>query len=497
MALTFPAAPANGASHTQGGVNFIYNSTVGGWVGAGTGALALPAGTATGQTIHWNGSSWGAGIDSARNILAAQAGTPTLRDDGSTLVQGDIYTNTSLNKVMLWTGSAWVASSIALDDISDVNSTGATTGQVLSWNGASWVPTTVAGGGSTVASGITVTPTGTIAATDVQTALAELDTEKLAAVTTSILLSGTGVVTSPLTIAPLTAADDGKVLTIQADGSVAWEVAAAGGTLTLLTETSTTPTLSTRTYQLVAPGTWVTGNVMNTTAQKFTSTMVFTDPTVGLMSFTDLVGHYGYYAIKFASCTAMTSLSLPVFTKCNGGLSISSNTSLNTLNLPVLTSVVGSGEFGGTSSPAISIGSNPALTTLSFPALTTVTGSSNVIGITSNSALTTISFPALVTATGTFMSIIDVSSCPALSSFIFPTTLKLVKGDIKVIGAALSQASVDSILIRLAALDGTAGTTSYISSTVTLSGGTSSTPSAAGLTAKATLVARGCTVTHN
>jgi hypothetical protein len=64
-------------------------------------------------------------------------------------------------------------------------------------------------------------------------------------------------------------------------------------------------------------------------------------------------------------------------------------------------------------------------------------------------------------------------------------------------GMALNQTSVDGILVSLAALNGTGGTTAYSSHTVNLSGGTSSTPSSIGLTAKTTLVARGCTVTTN
>ena len=57
-------------------------------------------------------------------------------------------------------------------------------------------------------------------------------------------------------------------------------------------------------------------------------------------------------------------------------------------------------------------------------------------------------------------------------------------------------ASVDDLLVRLAALDGTGLTTAYSSKTVTIRG-TSAAPSATGLAAKATLAARGCTVTHN
>jgi hypothetical protein len=78
-------------------------------------------------------------------------------------------------------------------------------------------------------------------------------------------------------------------------------------------------------------------------------------------------------------------------------------------------------------------------------------------------------------------------------------TPKFYGGNITITGAALNQASVDGILVALAYMDGTANAPypAYSSRTVNLSGGTSSTPSATGLAAKATLVARGCTVTHN
>jgi hypothetical protein len=56
---------------------------------------------------------------------------------------------------------------------------------------------------------------------------------------------------------------------------------------------------------------------------------------------------------------------------------------------------------------------------------------------------------------------------------------------------------VDGLLVNLAVLDGTAGTTVYENHAIDLSGGASSAPSATGLKAKATLTARGCTVTTN
>lgn len=56
----------------------------------------------------------------------------------------------------------------------------------------------------------------------------------------------------------------------------------------------------------------------------------------------------------------------------------------------------------------------------------------------------------------------------------------------------LSQASVDHILVKLASLDGTNGTCFYGNRVVTVRGAA---PSATGNDAKATLIARGCTVT--
>ena len=58
------------------------------------------------------------------------------------------------------------------------------------------------------------------------------------------------------------------------------------------------------------------------------------------------------------------------------------------------------------------------------------------------------------------------------------------------VGCALNQTSIDNILVSIAAA-GTSG------GTLNMTGGTNATPSATGLAAKATLVGRGWTVTHN
>jgi hypothetical protein len=58
------------------------------------------------------------------------------------------------NNLISWNGTqlAWVspsASSAALDDLTDVSTTGAASGNVLGYNGTNWAPTTVAGGSDT------------------------------------------------------------------------------------------------------------------------------------------------------------------------------------------------------------------------------------------------------------------------------------------------------------------------------------------------------------
>ena len=162
---------------------------------------------------------------------------------------------------------------------------------------------------------------------------------------------------------------------------------------------------------------------------------------------------------------------------------------LTSLSLPALTKV------GSNFSP----NNMGALTSLSLPALTTV-GSQFVPY--SMAALTSLSLPAVevIGATLTSGNAIQINNnTSALTSFTLPTTLKQVggsAGNVIITSAALNQASMDNILERLAALDGTNGTAEFRNRTVTITG-TSSTPSAAGLAAKATLVARGCTVTHN
>ena len=131
--------------------------------------------------------------------------------------------------------------------------------------------------------------------------------------------------------------------------------------------------------------------------------------------------------------------------------------------------------------------------TLSFPQLKYSMG----IIVDVMPALTTLSLASVVALgfSPNYGRSLQVNAA-ALTTFTLPTTLKVVSSDVS-ITAALTQASVDNVLARLAALDGTAGTVPFVNPRTVSITGTSATPSAAGLASKATLVARGVTVTHN
>lgn len=70
------------------------------------------------------------------------------------------------------------AKTYALDDLSDVTAAAPATNDFLQWNGTAWVPAALAPGGPVAASGVSFVAGGNIAATNVQTAITELDTEK-------------------------------------------------------------------------------------------------------------------------------------------------------------------------------------------------------------------------------------------------------------------------------------------------------------------------------
>lgn len=207
-------------------------------------------------------------------------------------------------------------------------------------------------------------------------------------------------------------------------------------------------------------------------------------------------GSYGQMTIS--TWANLTSLSLPLLASVAVYLTINTCAALTSLSLPALASV---GAFttdtaytfinGSTPPTVLALNTMALCTSISLPALATVTG--NIV-INTMAQLTTVSMPALVRC-GT---ITANSSLGNITTFTIGAvgTTKSLGTTINVSSQKLTQGAVDAILAVLASLDGTNGTTSW-AGTVTLNGGTNSTPSAAGLTSKATIVGRGGTVTNN
>lgn len=195
---------------------------------------------------------------------------------------------------------------------------------------------------------------------------------------------------------------------------------------------------------------------------------------------------------------AVTSLSMPAL-QYVGGRFTSNFALLTTLSMPALLAINGQFDSNMSSITTVSmpllsyVGSNLSptfanATSFDFSSLQYCSSSISMSAAT----VTTLSFPALISV-GQIFSITAAN----LVTFSIGSTLKSIGSNFTMTGMKLDQASVDGILVSLAALDGTNGTTAYSSKTVNLSGGTSAAPSATGLTAKATLQARSCTVTTN
>lgn len=214
--------------------------------------------------------------------------------------------------------------------------------------------------------------------------------------------------------------------------------------------------------------------------------------------------------------TSVTSVSFPKLKFMRGNFSVTNASNLTTISMPELKQCTQLSIAGPLAS----------LTTLDFSNLEKLTNALSISPDSGNIGVASVSFPALKYINGTIQSILNQKaiSFPVIEqigrqtnsgniinisngstsgnvcSFTLGSTLKRVGGTGGNVGANpngyLNEASVDNILIRLAALDGTNGTTAFSNRIVDL-GGNNSAPSAAGLTAKATLVARGCTVTTN
>ena len=144
-----------------------------------------------------------------------------------------------------------------------------------------------------------------------------------------------------------------------------------------------------------------------------------------------------------------------------------------------------------TSYPSITFGGmggwNGTLSSITITDLTFIELTANSI-----STLVTVNLPQLTTIlSGSMFATLFLQSCSSLTTLNIPALTTLSDSiNVNWAGNAFSQATVDHILVKFAG-------TSSVNGSVDLSGGTSAAPSATGLAAKATLVGRGWTVTHN
>jgi hypothetical protein len=186
---------------------------------------------------------------------------------------------------------------------------------------------------------------------------------------------------------------------------------------------------------------------------------------------------------------ALTSFSVPQLTTVGGNFNPTAMAALTGMSLPQLRTV------GGIAIDGASIRS------IELPQLTTV-GSFIRLGglpiVNPTPRLTGLSLPAITGIGGN----IDIFSTGLnFSGLFFGTGLRNVNGNLTVTGQALSIPSVENILVRLAALNGTSGTTVYgAGRSVALQGGTSAgsgvlTPAASA--ARAVLTGRSVVVTLN
>lgn len=224
------------------------------------------------------------------------------------------------------------------------------------------------------------------------------------------------------------------------------------------------------------------------------------------LSFDNLGGVLG--EVRFSSLESLVSLEFPSLVATGDQFTISNCPNLTVLDLSSLVSVGSNADGDGFTLDALDL-----ITSVDLSSLVNITGG---FGWNSMFVLTEISFPALTNIGHNFapntmplLTSIDLSALvtlqknvvmnnatDALEAIIFTSALKHVGGDFSVTSCALTEATVDNILVRFAALDGTNGTTIYGGKSVTLTG-TSAPPSATGLAAKVTLEDRTCTVTVN
>ena len=119
-----------------------------------------------------------------------------------------------------------------------------------------------------------------------------------------------------------------------------------------------------------------------------------------------------------------------------------------------------------------------------------------LISLNNFSALTVLDLPDLISVGNGATALSGTNNCAAFTGFGSLSGLKAVNGTVNFTSCAFTEVNLDALLVALAALDGTNGTTVFRDRAVTVTG-TSAPKGAAGIVAAATLTARGCTVTTN
>ena len=213
---------------------------------------------------------------------------------------------------------------------------------------------------------------------------------------------------------------------------------------------------------------------LTTTGQFTVDTVATTNDFSALQSILNGIDNSYFYA------TAATSLDLGALAHVTGNFTIE-GASLTSVTLTAMAKV--GGVFGLS-------GGSDAIASLPLPALTDIGG----LSFGGCGTLASVSLPVVVNIGNNGINF--ATGTPALTDFPVGSSLLSCAGDISMTSCALDVASVNALLVALAALDGTGGTTLYTGHNVTITG-TSASPTGAGITAAAKLTTNGNTVTTN
>ena len=231
--------------------------------------------------------------------------------------------------------------------------------------------------------------------------------------------------------------------------------------------------------------------------------MYYNSATQNTMTF-DSLRYFGYGSI-YQNDGMLAGPEFPALTSIDYFDMNNNDNMIDPPTFPVLETINGVFNFYGhavvTSAPAlpslvtsnyIQINDNALMVNgFNFSSLVTVNGSINF----DNNVSLTVSptFPLLQTINGAF----TIENNPLLTSGLSFPSLKTLVGNFSVNGCGFNETTINNLLVKLASLDGTNGTTSYDNSSIYLNGGTNAIPTGAGLAAKTTLEGRGCTVYVN